>query len=244
MGADQDLLFGRIAVNQRYCTQEQLDKCLVIQAKSATSIPLGQVLRAEGYLSDEQHSQILAIQRRNLAALDPVNKVSKEAVLIGRLAVREKLMSQDDVNRCLRLQAAKGEKRSLGEIMVEQGHLTPAQLKTLLAKQLKRIMSCPKCRLSFTVLSVTKAKTVACPRCKSPLQEGKPSESVRTDAQVETAVAHRLRKENAKEAPRPGPASSIRMVRMTCLMCEKTFHEPVDSKGQVACPNCHSTFSA
>jgi DNA-directed RNA polymerase subunit RPC12/RpoP len=242
VGADQDLLFGRIAINRKYCTQEQLDKCLALQANSRDRVPLGQILRSEGYISDHQHSEILALQRRNLGAVDPVARASKESLLTGRLAVKMKLMSEADVNTCLRMQAKAGEKRSLGEIMVEQGFLTAPQLKTILAQQRKRIMSCAACKLSFTVLSTTQGKGVACPRCKRPLLEAKASDSVRTDAHLQTSVSHRIQKESAK--PEPGPASSVRMVKMTCPMCSKPFCEPVDSKGRVDCPHCLSSFSA
>ena len=152
-------------------------------------------------------------------------------------------MTEDQVNTCLRLQAKGDEKRSLGEIMVEQGYLSPAQLKSLLSKQHKRIMSCAKCKLSFTVLSTTHAKVVSCPRCKGPLKEGKPTDSVRTDAHLETSVSNRIRKEAEKSDPQ-SVTGSIRMVKMTCPMCSKPFAEPVDSKGRVDCPHCHSTFSA
>lgn len=244
VGADQDLLFGKIAVTRKYCTAADLEKCITLQANSRDRVPLGQILRSEGYITEEQHSEILAIQRRNLTVLDPVSKVSKESILLGKLAVREKFMNEQQVNRCLRLQARDGEKRSIGEIMVEEGLLTPAQLKTLLTKQHKRIMSCSNCRLSFTVLSTTHAKHVPCPRCKGALSEGKPTDSVRTDAHLETSTSNRLRKESAKTAPKGDVADSIRMVKMTCPMCSKPFCEPVDSKGRVDCPNCFSTFSA
>jgi len=243
VGADQDLLFGRIAVNRKYCTQEQLDKCLALQANSRDRVPLGQFLKNEGYITEDQHSEILSLQRKNLAVLDPVNRASKESLLTGRLAVKMDLMGEDDVNKCLRIQARTGEKRSLGEIMVEQGYLTAPQLKEILAKQHKRIMSCAACRLSFTVLSTTQAKVVNCPRCKGKLQEGKPTDSVRTDAHLDTSISHRIKKASAPKAE-PGPASSVRMVRMTCPMCAKPFSEPVDSKGRVDCPHCLSSFSA
>jgi len=244
VGADQDLLFGKIAVNRKYCTAADLEKCIALQANSRDRVPLGQILRSEGYITEDQHSEILAIQRRNLTVIDPVSRLSKESILLGKLAVREGFMNEEQVNTCLRLQAKDGEKRSIGEIMVEQGLLTATQLKTLLSKQHKRIMSCPKCKLSFTVLSTTHAKVVPCPRCKGQLQEGKPSDSVRTDAHLETSTTNRIRKESQKTEPKPDLAGSIRMVKMTCPMCSKPFCEPVDSKGRVDCPNCHSTFSA
>lgn len=244
VGADQDLLFGKIAINRKYCTAADLEKCLTLQANSRDRVPLGQILRSEGYITEDQHSEILAIQRKNLAVIDPVSKLSKESLLIGKLAVREKFMTEDQVNTCLRMQAKDGEKRSIGEIMVEQGYLSAAQLKTLLSKQHKRIMSCAKCKLSFTVLSTTHAKNVACPRCRGALKEGKPTDSVRTDAHLETSTSNRIRKEGQKTEPKAQPSASIRMVKMTCPMCSKPFCEPVDSKGRVDCPHCFSTFSA
>lgn len=245
MGADQDLLFGRIAVNRKYCTQAQLDECLAIQARSRDRLPIGQILKSEGCITDDQHSEVLALQRQTLAAVDPVQKLSKESLLLGKLALRDRLMSERDLNLCLRLQAKEGERRSIGEVMVEQGYLTPVQLEGLLAKQQKRIMSCPTCRLSFTVLSMTKNKLVPCPKCKGPLREGKPSESVRTDAQLDTAVARRMKKENAApKASQPAANSSVRLVKMKCPFCAKEFVEPVDSKGRVDCPSCFSSFSA
>lgn len=243
MAADQDLLFGRIAVHRQFCTQAQLDEALAVQARSRDPIPLGHILRDEGYISEDQHSQVLAIQRQNLSAVDPVSKASRESTLLGRLAVREKFMTEANVNACLRLQGREGEKRSIGEIMVAQGHLRPEQLQQLLSMQHKWIMSCAPCRLSFTVLSIARSKKILCPRCKAPLQEGKPGDSVRTDADLETSVSIELKKAAAKKAS-PVGSSSVRLVKMTCPMCSTPFAEPVDTKGRVDCPRCRSSFSA
>ena len=245
MGADHDLLFGRIALNRKFCTQAQLDECVAIQARSRDRVAIGHILKSEGFITEDQHSEVLAIQRKNMMAVDPVQKLSKETILLGKLAVRERYMSERDVNLCLRLQAKEGEKRSIGEVMVEQGYLTPEQLKRLLAKQHKKIMSCPQCKLSFTVLTISQAKVISCPRCKGPLKEGKPSDSVRTDAQLDTAVSRRIRKEGAPPAaPAPAPSASVRMLKMKCPICSVDFTEPVDSKGRVDCPSCFSSFSA
>jgi ribosomal protein L37AE/L43A len=246
VGADQDILFGRIALSRKFCTQAQLDECLFLQANSPDPIPLGQFLLREGYLTEDQHHEILTLQRKRLAAIDPIHKVPKETVLLGKLALKEQLLTEFDLNVCLRLQAQAGEKRTIGEILVAEGYLTPDQVKALLARQQKKIMHCPKCLLSFTVLTVSKSKVIACPRCKGPLAEGKPSESVRTDAELETAVAAKLKKDTPKASPatKIKPNSSVRMAKMTCPMCEKPFVEPVDSKGRVDCPHCQSSFSA
>lgn len=245
MGADQDLLFGKIALSRKYCTQAEIDKGLSLQAQSPDQLPLGQILLGEGFISEAQHSDILAIQRRTLSTVDPVQRASKESILMGKLAVRERLMTERDVNTCLRLQAQKGERRTLGEIMVAQGYLAPQQLKALLALQQKKIMSCPNCRLSYTVLTISQGKTILCPRCRASLQDGKSTESVKTDAQLDTTVVRLIRQESPKPPPAESQgASSVRMVKMKCPICAKLFQEPVDTKGQVVCPSCHSSFSA
>lgn len=246
MGADQDLLFGKIAVARNYCTQDQVDKCLILQANSRDRIPLGQLLRTEGYISDDQHSKILQLQRKQLSAPDPVHNVSKEAILLGKLAVRMNLISEDDLNSCLRLQAQPGEKRTIGEILVAMRFLKPEQVKALLSRQKKKIMSCESCGLSFTVLTTSRNKFIACPKCKGVLREGKSSDSVRTDADLETSTANQIRKSAKKAPPQENSSlsSSVKMVTMTCPMCAKPFCEPVDSKGRVDCPHCMSSFSA
>jgi hypothetical protein len=247
VGADQDLLFGKIAVARQYCTQEQLDKCLILQANSRDRVPLGQLLRTEGYISDDQHSQILELQRKQLSAPDPVNKVTKESILLGKLAVRMSYLTEEELNDCLRLQAQPGEKRTIGEILVAKGFLKAEQVKALLSRQQKKIMSCEYCSLSFTVLTTSRNKFIACPKCKGVLKEGKPSDSVRTDVHLETSTANQIRKA-AEKKPKPAEKSSlsasVKMVRMKCPMCGKEFCEPVDSKGRVDCPHCLSSFSA
>jgi hypothetical protein len=112
--ADGDLLFGKLAVSRGYCAQESIEWCVAIQETSKDRLHLGRILVNEGYLTEEQHSEILALQRKNLSAVDPVAKKSKESVLFGKLVVREGLLSSEAVNACLADQAKSGEKRSLG----------------------------------------------------------------------------------------------------------------------------------
>ena len=251
MAADQDIFFGRIAINRKYCTPDQVEKCKILQANSRDRVPLGQLLRTEGYITEEQHDTILTMQRRSLMPFDPSNKVSKHSILIGKLAVREKLLAESDVNACLRIEAQERSKRTLGEIMVAEGYIVASELAALLAKQERRTMGCTWCSLTFTVLSLSKTKVAHCPRCRRELKEVKAKE--KTDAQIETSVSHKILKDNAQKvrpntaaavANRPAPSASVRMVQMTCPMCSKLFCEPVDMKGRVDCPHCFSSFSA
>jgi DNA-directed RNA polymerase subunit RPC12/RpoP len=246
VASDQDLFFGRIAVNRKYCTQDQVEKCRILQANSRDRVPLGQLLRSEGYITEDQHDTILTMQRRSLLPFDPSNRVSKQSILIGKLAVHQKLLSESDVNACLRIEAQERSKRTLGEIMVAEGYIVASELASLLARQERRTMHCVRCSLSFTVMSISKTKVVHCPKCKGELREAKAK--VKIDAQIETSVSHKILKDNAEKVrpnttPRPAPSASVRMVNMTCPMCSKPFCEPVDSKGRVDCPHCFSSFS-
>lgn len=248
MPASGELLFGKIAVSRGFCTQAQIDECLRLQLQMQTphqpSPKLGQLLVDRGFLTREQLDQVLALQKQNLDLVDPVVKKRKESVLFGRLVVREGLLPETDVNECLRLQAQPGESRSLGEIMVAQGKLSAEQVKELLGKQSKRIMSCPACRLSFTVLSLSEGKKVACPKCKGPLNESKPTESVRTDAEFATQMIRAVRTGMPlpKESTRRIPAAA-RKIKLVCVICDHVFEEPLDDTGRARCPGCHTTFT-
>lgn len=248
MPASDDLLVGKISVSLGFCTQTQVDECarlqLQMQSPHQPAPKLGEILIEKGYLTREQGEEVLRTQRANLDTVDPLVKKRKEAVLFGKLAAREGLCTQEEVNECLQLQARKDEQRSLGEILVERGYLTPLQVKELLGRQLKRIMSCPACRLSFTVLTLSEGKRIDCPKCKGPLKDGKPSDSTRTDAEFATQVLRAVK----AGAPAPKTESRIipapaRKIKVACVICDHPFEAPLDTTGRVKCPDCHTTFT-
>ena len=243
MPSDADLLFGKIAVGQGFCTKEQIDRCVAIQATGTSRLPFGRILVDEGYLTEEQHSKVLEIQRSNMKARATRAKHGKEAILFGKLVVREGLLTEEQANACLSEQAREGERRTLGEIMVSKGYLTVAQVKALLAKQEKKIMNCPVCKLTFTVLTISKKK-VGCPRCRRPLQEGKPSDSTRTDAEFATRTlrAAKGNRPPGSQGPRQViPPGAVRL-KLRCAVCQQLVEVFPDSTGRVQCPLCKTTF--
>jgi uncharacterized CHY-type Zn-finger protein len=116
----------------------------------------------------------------------------------------------------------------------------------LLARQQKKIMSCTTCKLSFTVLSISHSKkTIACPRCKGPLADGKPADSTRTDGEFATQVL-RITK---REVP-PGIRADSRVilpaaakVKTRCVICDQLLEGFPDSTGRLRCPICKTTFT-
>jgi uncharacterized protein YbaR (Trm112 family) len=243
--SDSDLLFGKLAVSLGFCTQEELDACVKIQSAGPDRLPLGRVLINEGFLNEAQHSEILIAQRKNMNALDPLLLKQREAVLFGKLAVREGLLTTEQVNLCLAQQATDPSGRSLGEIMVLRKFLTSGQVRDLLASQQKRIMSCPGCKMSFTVFSISQGKkVVTCPRCKGELSDRKSGDSPRTDAEFATQVFRA-----AKQVLRPKNQTDSRVipagaekVTTRCVVCDQKLRGILDSTGRLRCPTCHSTF--
>jgi protein-arginine kinase activator protein McsA len=246
--ASGDLLFGKIALTEKFCTQAQVDECtrlqLQLQSPHQPAPRLGDLLLEKGYLSAEQHAKVLQIQQQNLDLVDPLVKKRKESVLFGKLAIKQGLVTADEVNQCLRLQAEPGETRSLGEILVAKGFLTAIQVKEILNKQFKKLMSCPSCKLSFTVLTLSEGKRIDCPKCKGPLQEGKPSDSTRTDAEFATQVMRSVKAglpPVGTPAPVKGPTEKRK--KCECVVCDHAFEAALDSSGRVQCPNCYATFT-
>lgn len=244
MPSDSDLLFGELAVRMGFCTEPALAGCVSLQGQGPDKLPLGRVLVNGGFLTEAQHAQIMAAQQKNMSAVDPLLKKRREAVLFGKLAVREGLLEAAQANECLAQQGVPGEKRSLGEIMIAKGFLTVNQVKGLLAKQQKKIMNCGLCNMSFTVLSISSGnKVVACPRCKMPLEEG-PASSSATDAEFATQVMLAAKHEvppAAKQDTRIMARNAV-VVTTRCVVCDQKLKGVMDSTGRLKCPTCQSTF--
>jgi Zn finger protein HypA/HybF involved in hydrogenase expression len=246
--ASSELLFGQIAIGQKFCTPGQVDECarlqLQMQSPHQPAPKLGEILVEKGYLTRDQVSKALEIQKQKLNTVDPLVKQRKEAVLFGKMAVRQGLATQEEVDEGLRLQAQPGEKRSLGEILVAKNFLTAVQVKELLGRQLKKVMHCSDCRLTFTVLTLSDRKRIECPRCKAPRVEGRFGESTRTDAEFATQILRAVKAglSSPDRDSRVIPAPSDKL-KVSCIVCDQSFEAPLDTTGRVRCPSCHSTFT-
>jgi uncharacterized protein YbaR (Trm112 family) len=152
-------------------------------------------------------------------------------LLLGKLAVREGFCTQAQVDECLQMQSMTRSEAPLGDLLLFKGYLTAPQLKTLLARQHKRILACPACRLSFTVVTLSDGKSARCPRCKGPLEAVPDAGPTRTDAEFATRKVPVV------------PLSSGPAARQTCVVCDHQFESARDLSGRVHCPSCRSSFS-
>jgi rubrerythrin len=155
-----------------------------------------------------------------------------EDLLLGKLAVRERLCTQDQVDECLRIQSMTRSDAQLGDLLLFKGYLTAEQLKDLLGRQNKKLMRCAACGLSFTVVTLSDGKSARCPRCKGPLEAAQPGEPTRTDAEFSTTTI-------PKGVPVDGPR-----LYFVCVICDHKFEGTRDPSGRAKCPACQSTFSA
>ena len=228
MPADQDLLFGKIAVDLKFCTAEQVEACLALQETSDERMSLGRHLVREGHLTEDQHSAVLERQRRNLSRLDPAAQAPKGDILFGRLAVREGFATEEQVNAALREQGRNGDRRSLGEVFIAKGILNAEEVRWILGLQSKWIMSCPTCFSTFTVRSTSRTPSKAlCPRCKVPLRPRKSQTESVVEAEVDTSV-HPL--------PRAARGSG------SCRICGKASLSAPGKDGLVECLSCRVRF--
>ena len=81
MPSDNDLLFGKIALGQGYCTQPQVDECVQMQSLGETDAAVGELLLFKGYITSLQHAKVLEIQTQNLQARAPETQAQNEAGL-------------------------------------------------------------------------------------------------------------------------------------------------------------------
>lgn len=197
------LLLGRIAIEKGFLTQEQVDQCVREQTDAPALIadraprPLGVILVAQGCLTGEQLTEILAEQKRRLQTLSQYADLRREDILFGRIAVRERLASADEVNSALRFQAALAEQGSaqvprLGELLVERGVLEAGDIPKLLEQQAKTVLVCTFCGKQFNVVGCVEGRTYHCRKCGGLMERPAALETLRAD---ETAFEFHLKPE-------------------------------------------------
>lgn len=184
---DPEILFGRIALMLNYVSPAQLTECVMIQEKSSPVEKLGKVMIKKGYLNPEQANEILGIQQANLQSPTAHPDQRLEDVIVGRLVVKHNFATEEQVNEALRTQALREQEGifyRLGEIMVEKGFMSVADVLSVLKIQNKQIMICPGCGSRFNVASFQPGHKYKCKRCKTLLSIPAALESVEVDTTI------------------------------------------------------------
>jgi serine/threonine protein kinase/ribosomal protein L37AE/L43A len=162
----QDRLLGRIALAYGMVTQEQLNLCLNLQAKGQANRPLGELLLEKKFISPEQRTRLLALQKKHVNASATGKRETGGEGVFGQRLLQRKLVTPEQLNECLRFQECelgRGQPKNLGQILVEKGYLSREQVKEVLAEQQRVIVVCNSCGARFN--ATAGAKLPKCPSC-------------------------------------------------------------------------------
>ena len=180
MSIREELLLGKIAVELGFLSKEQLDRAVSIQEEEVPPPPLGGLLVDKGFLKPEDLAQILAVQKTRFQAKADYADARLENILFGRLVVHLGLVSQEQVNECLRIQAKVEDEVDvrLGEILVKKGYISRDAVRKLLSIQNKKILFCRKCSDQVNVVGFQQDQQYDCPHCGGPLEAPKTIDSL------------------------------------------------------------------
>ena len=168
-----EILIGQIAISQGMVTEEQLAEVVEDQTGKGDPLQLGELLIQKGYLIPEQLRRVLEIQAGRLGEHDGVTLDTLEESLFGRKVVRLGLATEQEVNAALREHGSRhtaGASVRLGQILVEFGSLTPAQVRRVLHRQKKEILFCPACFVQYNIVGFRPGVSFRCKACTGELQ--------------------------------------------------------------------------
>ncbi|MFH1422413.1 MAG: protein kinase [Planctomycetota bacterium] len=182
-----ELLLGRIALECKYISREQLKEALRIQESENPVRPIGRILLSLGYLDEKKLDSVLEIQSKRLEArlARPFEEAPQEDVLFGHLAIKNGMTTLEQVENALREQAKDAVAENdylLGQVMVMQKIITVDQVRFLLAKQDKKIFICSACQTKITVTGHRPGEKILCESCGRTLKE--PEFLSSTDSQI------------------------------------------------------------
>lgn len=165
MPETNDVFIGKIALNRRMITQDQLDDCVCFQERSSSPKPLGAIMVLKGYITGEQLKELLKEQEKILSH-------RTRSHLFGKIVLKLRLATLDQVNECLRIQAKMENDlpMRLGEIMLRKGYLTKEEVERVLREQRKTVLTCASCKSQFNVVDYREGVSVRCTKCGEPLQ--------------------------------------------------------------------------
>lgn len=127
MASYSEILFGRVVLNNRLASYEQVADCL----RNLQGRTLGEVLVAKGILSVEQ-----ARQAQRAQALAQFVRAEK---IFARILVERRIVDAKHVRQAFNVQAQRQYKTRLATLLQERGLLQPGQLEVVVDEQLVRL---------------------------------------------------------------------------------------------------------
>jgi tRNA A-37 threonylcarbamoyl transferase component Bud32 len=174
---------ARIVLAQKMAAPDTVDRVVRLIRERKLDLPLAELLLQLGHITPEQFDRLTSL------AKSAGEESREEQELFGRTVVERGLATAEQVQACLKDQAAlveKGVFKNLGELMVEKGILTAAQVKNLLEEQDQVIMFCPRCAERYNVLREWVGKA-QCPIDKEGLARAGPGTGVGVAATLDVA---------------------------------------------------------
>ena len=202
------LLVGQIALELNLLTKEKLQQALDLQSSHPAPRPIGTVLVESGLLTQAQFQAVIVEQARRLRESVPFAPGAKSEMAFGRLLVKGGHVTEDHVNEALRAQqdfAERGQRKRLGELLVEAERLKPEVVLAVLAQQGKALRACTFCGAHFNVLAAV-ADRFPCRKCGMAMAETTASLSAEDTAYLLPAVNLPPMEVRPPEPPPPPPA--------------------------------------
>ncbi len=183
-GASDEFLFGKLALKMGYVTTEQLQRMVDHQhAQGSEPKKLGELLLEHDVMTAEEVEHVLHCQDVLLSKPHPRRPANVRESLLGRMAVKYGYLTESQLNRCVRMQELRrggGSDDRLGQVLVDQEHLTEEDIVLLLKMQHQDIARCPHCERMYNTTRRT-GQTVTCPYCGTFLEVQKHPDSIEVD---------------------------------------------------------------
>ncbi|MBI4567304.1 MAG: hypothetical protein HY719_02790 [Planctomycetes bacterium] len=173
MPTHPEKLFCRIAVDRGYITAAELDRCLEFQRQSRIRKHVGSIMKILGFVTPVQFQEIMALQKRLTFEESTGAEKRKHDRTFGFLCIKRGFMTEEQVIECVREQAhceRVGLYFKLGEICVNKGYLTGANVDDVLELQKRLVFECPECRARYNAVNYEPRAIVACTECGADIE--------------------------------------------------------------------------
>lgn len=135
-----DQQFIELALQYKYVTQADVDKCLEIQKKLPGQVGIGEIMRSHKQLEDAEYNIIMTLLKYKTGPaariVDPQPAVDSRARdrHFAEAALREGMINEEQLKESVELQkrmAREGQAKPLSAVMLSRGYITEKQFEFL-----------------------------------------------------------------------------------------------------------------